>query len=29
LDKKEFTPIVSNTGFRFNALTFSSNATAK
>src|SRR5439155_11702418 len=27
LDKKEFTPLLSNTSFRVNTLTFSSNAT--
>ena len=27
LDKKEFTPLLTNTSFRVNTLTFSSNAT--
>jgi len=29
LDKKEFTPLLSNTSFRVNTLTFSSNATGR
>ena len=29
LDKKEFTPLLTNTSFRVNTLTFSSNATGR